>query len=176
MSSITSKPCCITCRKEITVLKCETCFQRDWSSQLTVHCQETNEGNVNRQTLTEQTAISQKHGLIQQVDDWECNSINQIRQTAEEARRLILQHTTERISEIEAKLTKLTDQLRQCHRENSFISRNISQWQEELARLTKQLVIPSSITVRQGFTPLVSKIHVDIPGKNAICGGKWSFQ
>jgi len=172
MSATTSKPCCITCRKEITVLKCETCFQRDWSSQSTVHCQETNEGIVNRQTLTEQTAISQKHGLIQQVDDWECNSINQIRQTAEEARWLIVKHTTERISQIEEKLIKLTDQLRQCHQKNDFVSKNVREWQGDLAQLSKQLETPSTITVRQVSTPIFTKIHVDLPGKNADCTGK----
>lgn len=58
----------------------------------------------NQQTLNEQTTNSEKHALIQQVNDWECNSINEIRKTADEARQLILKHTTKRISEIETKL------------------------------------------------------------------------
>jgi chromosome segregation ATPase len=172
MSAITTKPCCVACGKEIPVLKCENCFQAAGSGQSVVHCQETNnqsdQARGSQQTLKEQTANSQQpHALIQQVDDWECNSIKKIRQTADEARRLILKHTTERISEVEAKITKVTDQLRQCHRDNNFVSKNICEWQEELIRLSKQLVAPSSITVRQVFTPFVSKIHVDVPGKNS---------
>jgi hypothetical protein len=126
---------------------------------------------VNQQTVTEQTANSQQHALIQQVDDWECNSINQIRQMADEARRVILEHTTERISQVEVKLTQLTDQLRLCRQENNFPSKNICQWQEELAQLSNQLVVPSNITVRQSSIPLVTNIYVNIPGKNA--NGRW---
>jgi hypothetical protein len=157
MSVVVAKPCCVTCRKEITVLKCEGCWRTICNSTLIVQCQE---------TLPQQKAKTQQHSLIQQVDDWECNAMNQIRQTAEEARRLILKHTTDRICQIEAKLTKLTEQLRECHLENNFIAKNVSQWQEELVHLTKQLTAPSSITVQQVSSPLVSKIIVDIPGKN----------
>jgi hypothetical protein len=124
---------------------------------------ESYEAKVIEQTKSEEKVKAQQHALIQQVDDWECNAINRIRQTVEEARRLILEHTTERISLIEAKLTKLTEQLRQCHQENHFISKNVSQWHDELSQLTKQLVIPSRITVEQVSTPLVTKIAVHIP-------------
>jgi hypothetical protein len=114
----------------------------------------------------EKVEAQQQHILIQQVDYWEFNAIKRIRQTAEEARRLILKHTTERISIIATKLNKLNEQLQQCQRENYFFGSNVSQWQDELIQLSKQLVAPSSITVRQISTPLVTKIHVDIPGKD----------
>jgi hypothetical protein len=68
---------------------------------------ESYEAKVIEQIKSEEKVKAQQHALIQQVDDWECNAINRIRQTAEEARRLILEHTTERINLIETKLTKL---------------------------------------------------------------------
>jgi hypothetical protein len=161
MSAISTKPYCVTCGKEIIVLKCESCCRTSCDTQLVVQCDATNkqsEAKVNQQI--------QQHALMQQVDDWECNAINRIRETAEEARRLILKHTTERISLITMKLTKLTEQLQQYQRANNFIAKTESQWQDELTQLSKQLVEPSSVTVRQLFTPLVTKIHVDIPGKD----------
>ena len=114
-----------------------------------------NNGNANSQSTT---AV-----LIQQVDDWECNALNQIRQTAEEARRLIIKHTTDRIRQVEMRLAQLTEQLRQCHQENNFIPQNVSQWHDELAQLTQQLIIPSTIEVRETSTPLVTNILIHIP-------------
>lgn len=116
MSAISTKRYCVTCGKEITVFKCESCCRTSCGTQLVVQCDATNkqsEAKVNQQ--------------IQQVDDWECNAINRIRETAEEARRLILKHTTERISLITMKLTKLTEQLQQYQRANNFIAKTESQ-------------------------------------------------
>jgi hypothetical protein len=116
MSAISTKPYCVTCGKEIIVLKCESCCRTSCGTQLVVQCDATNkqsEAKVNQQ--------------IQQVDDWECNAINRIRETAEEARQLILKHTTERISLITMKLTKLTEQLQQYQRANNFIAKTESQ-------------------------------------------------
>ena len=159
MSSITNKPCCVGCGKEIVVLKCESCVQIAASNRLSVP-----KGDSQHQ-----------YALIEQVDDWECNAINKIQETADEARRLILKYTTDRISQVESKLIRLTDQLRQCRQENNFASKSAVQWREELAHLSKQLVTPSNITVRESFTPLVTKIYVDIPGKNASFQRKCNF-
>jgi hypothetical protein len=109
----------------------------------------------------------QQHALIQQVNDWECNAMNQIRQTAEESRRLIREHTTDRVSQVEEKLLKLTDQLRLSREKNHFIPQTVSQWQADLVQLSKQLIAPSSITVREISSPLVTDIFVDIPGKDS---------
>jgi hypothetical protein len=164
------KTSCVTCGKEISVLKCESCWQTNCSSQSVVHCKETNkqsnETKINQEVASEGKVKAQQHALIQQVDDWECKAINQIRQTAEEARRLILKHTTDRISQVEEKLFKLGDQLRQCRQESNFDSKKVSQWQAELAQLSQQMVAPSNITVRQVSSPLMTKILVDIPGKS----------
>ena len=160
MSAITTRVSCVSCRQEIALPKCEGCFQNDRNNQLAAHGQEGNR-QLNAARVNEQ-----QHGLIKQVDDWECNSINQIQQTAAEARRVIRKHTTERVSEVETKLIQLTDQLQQCREGDSFVSRNVSQWQEELVQLSKQMVTPSNITVREVASPIVRKIHVDIPGKN----------
>ncbi len=146
MSSTTTKPCCATCGTEIPVLKCEGCRQ---IAQLVISKEQ------------------QQHALIQQVNDWECNAMNQIRQTAEESRRLIREHTTDRVSQVEEKLLKLTDQLRLSREKNHFIPQTVSQWQADLVQLSKQLIAPSSITVREISSPLVTDIFVDIPGKDS---------
>ena len=69
----------------------------------------------------EQTAKLQKHPLIQQIDEWERASINKIQQTAEEARQMLFQHTTEHIKQVEVKLNKMTDELREKREDNDFL-------------------------------------------------------
>jgi hypothetical protein len=128
------------------------------------------QGQEGNRQLNEARANEQQHELIKQVDDWECNSINRIREIADEARRVVRKHTTERISQIKTELIQLTAQLGQGPGGDNFTSRNASHWQEKLAQLSEQMVTPSNITVREVAAPIVTKIHVDIPGKNVNRG------
>ncbi len=100
--------------------------------------------------------------MIQQIDRWERDSINKIRQTAQEARQLLLQHTTRHVKQMEVKLNKLTDQLRQGREENDFVETDLRHWNEELIQLTDELKKPSNITLRHDSKPFVTKLCVDI--------------
>jgi hypothetical protein len=166
----TSRNLCDTCGKAKGISKCEGCSKIFCYNHFGDHRQELNQQldevevsrDLFRQTLTEQTAKPQKHALIQEINDWERDSINKIRQTAEEARRMLLEHTTRHINEIEGKLNTLTDQLKQSRRQNDFVETEICQWKEELIRLEDDLVKLSNIGVREDSKPLVSKIYVDV--------------
>ena len=138
MATATTNPRCVSCEREIPILKCGSC----WLAA------ETNE---------------ERHALIQQVNDWEYNSINEIRQTAEEARVLIRKHTTDRITQLTKGIAELTAQFQNFQTQNDFTSDRFSKCQEELAYLTKQLTAPISIKVRQGPSQIIKKIHVDLP-------------
>jgi capsule polysaccharide export protein KpsE/RkpR len=150
MSGIAVKPSCIACGKEVAILKCESCWKT----------------GINLELVGQDKVKVQQHKLIQEVDDWECNAINRIRETAEEARRQILKHTTDRMSLVGGKLSKLSDQLQQHQQAGNFDPKTVSQCQAELAQLSQQMANPSSVTVRHVSTPLVTNIIVDIPGKN----------
>jgi len=85
---------CVRCDKEKAILRCGRCSQDFCYNHFVNHRQELNEQmeeiEVIRQTLTEQSAEPRKHALIKQVDKWERDSINKIRQTADKARQLLL--------------------------------------------------------------------------------------
>lgn len=155
MSVKSTKSCCVSCGHGITILKCEDCWRRSF--------------NAESQTQPKET-VKRQQGLIQQVDDWEFKALNQIRQTADEARQLIRKHTTGRMAEIEEKLFNLSSQIRECRQEDNFVPQNASQWQAELVQLSRQLTAPSAITVREVSSPLLTKIVVDTSGKDsALC-------
>ena len=101
MSSTVAKLCCVSCGKEVNIVKCRNCWQANANDQSEV-----------QNALTSQTTRArQQHALIQQVNDWECNAINQIRETAEKARQLIIENTTGRISRVNSRLSQLSEQL-----------------------------------------------------------------
>ncbi|CAF3766575.1 unnamed protein product [Rotaria sp. Silwood1] len=115
-----------------------------------------------RQALSEHTSESKNHILIQQINDWERDSIEKIQQTADEARKLLLKYTAKHILDVEIKLNKLTGQLRYSRQENDFIETDLHQWKKQLTQLTDEFNKPSNITIRQDSKALVNKIYVDI--------------
>lgn len=128
MATATDRTRCIKCGKEEATLKCGGCVQEFCYNHLRDHKQklskQLDEVEVNhdlfRQKLTEQTSHFQKHSLIVQIDEWELNSISTIRQTANEARKMVFKYTSGCIKELEAELNQLTEQLRQSREENYF--------------------------------------------------------
>lgn len=170
MATATGRTRCVTCGKERSTFKCGGCSQEFCYNHLADHKQYLNkqldEVEVNRdlfrQTLSEHTSKPEKQTLIKEIDKWEHDSINQIRQTANELRQTVLKHTTGYIREVETKLNKLTEQLRQSREENDFFETDLRRWNDELTQLTQELTKPSNINLRQDTIPLITKISVDV--------------
>ena len=160
---------CVICEKDDkATLRCDECLQEFCYNHLTDHRQELSKQldeievarDFFRQTLTQQTAEPEKHVLIQQINDWECESIKKIRQTADEGRQTLFQHISSYMKQIEIDLIKLTDQLRENRKENDFFETDLHHWNEELKRLTNELAQPSNVHLRQDTTPFINKISV----------------
>jgi chromosome segregation ATPase len=170
MATAAGRNRCVTCEKVKATSRCGGCLQEFCYNDFGHHRQELNKQldevevtrDLFRQTLTDQTTDPQKHSLIQQINDWERDSIRKIRQAAEEARQTLLKHTTGHMRQVEIDLNELTGQLRQRREENDFFETDLYHWNEELTRLTKELAKPSNINLRQDTKPLVNKIAVDI--------------
>lgn len=168
-----SKARCVSCGKEKAVMKCGGCSNDFCFNHMTDHRQELSQQldeienirDLFRQSLTEQISKPQKHALLRQIDQWEQESINKIRETAQETRQLLMQHTTKYFNEMEVKLDKLTRQLRESRQENDFIETDLRQWKQQLKSLEDELQRPSTITVRHDSAPLVTKICVNLSSK-----------
>ncbi|CAF1481119.1 unnamed protein product [Rotaria sp. Silwood1] len=115
-----------------------------------------------RQTLNEQTSEPENYLLVQQINDLERDSIEKIRQTADEVRKLLLHYTAKHIPDIEIELNKFTDQLRQSRHENDLVETDLYRWKNQLIQLSDELNKPSNITIRQDSKSLVNRIYVDI--------------
>ena len=173
MATTPAKNRCAICSKEKASFKCEGCAQTFCFNHVSDHRQQLNqqldEIEVNRdlfrQTLTEQNTLPQKHPLINQIDQWEHDSIDKIHRTADKARQQILKYGTKYTTEIEDKLAKLTDQLREGRQGNDFVETDLVHWREELDRLVNELAVPSHISIRQDTNSLVRNILVDVHGR-----------
>ncbi|CAF3424741.1 unnamed protein product, partial [Rotaria sp. Silwood2] len=169
-TATTDRNLCDTCQKTKGISKCEGCSKIFCYNHFVGHRQELNkqldEVEVTRdvfwQSLSEQISKPQNHILVQKINDWERDSIQLIRQTADEVRKLLQKHIAKHITDIEIKVNKLTDQLRQSRQENDFIETDLHRWKNQLIQLTDELNKPSNITIRQDSKSLINKIYVDI--------------
>jgi phosphoglycerate-specific signal transduction histidine kinase len=171
-TAITITPC-FTCDKMKAMVKCEGCSKMYCINHFEDHRQELSKQleevevtrDLFRQSLTEKITESQKHSFTAQIDEWENESIDKIRQAANEARQVLLKHAAELNTKMENKLNKLTNQLRQSREAKDFFEPDLNQWIEELTQMKDELVKSSIVTIRQDPTPFVTKINVDISSK-----------
>jgi chromosome segregation ATPase len=171
MATVTSKIHCVTCKKEKVTYKCEGCAQKFCLNHLVNHHQLLikqldeieNQQNLFRQLLSEQSDDQQKHSLIQQINQWEKNSIQKIQQMADEVRQVVIEHASKHMKEIEIRLTKLTEELKLIRQEDDFNEIHLNQLKEKLNQLEEQFKKPSrTIIVEENSSAFINEISVFI--------------
>lgn len=173
MATTNSKARCITCGKENSTVRCDGCSHPFCYNHMESHRQELSKQLDNievtrdllQQTLIEQTEEPQTHALIKQIDEWERDSIDKIRRTADNARRILLRHTTKQLKTLDIKLDQISNQLRKSRLEHDFIEPDLRQWNEKLIQLKEELNNPSYMKVIYESIPLINKVSVDISSK-----------
>jgi DNA repair exonuclease SbcCD ATPase subunit len=169
MATFESKARCKTCNEEKRTVICEGCFQLFCFDHLIDHRQELNQQldhiemdrDLFEQALNEDTTDRQKHVLLQQIGQWEQDSIKKIQQRASECRQSVIEHINKNIHQIEAKLTKLTDQIRKIRQENDFNEIDLKEFNKQLNQLQQQQIHESSnFSIQQSSTLFVNEISV----------------
>jgi hypothetical protein len=164
MAKATSKEHCVKCGKERATLKCAGCLRDFCYDHLNDHRQELSQQfdeiefnrDLFRQTLNEQS----NNSLFKQIDQWEKDSIEIIKQTANQCRQILIQHTNNNINQIEINLSKLTDQLKYTRQENNFNEIDLNQYKDKLKQLRIELNRLHNVSIQQDSTSLVNKISV----------------
>ena len=163
------KVLCVVCNKSKGIFKCEGCSKifclkhsTDHRNELSKQLEEIEAShNLVQQILCQQTEDPRQHPLLKKINQWEEESIVQIRQAAEEAREKLLRIMMEPTTKIKQELKSLSDQLRQSHEDNDFIESDLQQWTQKLDALKKELLNPTTFIVRENSATLVAKLHVD---------------
>jgi len=163
MATSTGKAHCLTCETAKVAYKCEGCSQYFCLIHLSDHHQGLGKQldeiedkyNLFRETLNEKTQNSQKYPLIEQINQWENDSVNKIRQQADESRALLLKYINKHIQKIETKFIELTEELKEVQEEN-----NLNEFKTKFKKLEEEFNKPSHVSVERDFTPFIDSIYV----------------
>ncbi|CAF5132832.1 unnamed protein product, partial [Rotaria sp. Silwood1] len=110
--------------------------------------------------IEQQKTEPQKNELMKQIDKWEIESIEKIRQIANEIRHELSLCIIKFASNLDLKLKQLTEQIIQCRKNDDFIDTDVQFFNEELECLKDTLSNPSDIKLEQDSTTFIKKIRL----------------
>ncbi len=179
MAAASIKASCSICNHEEETYMCrgcsETfCFKHLEDHRETIHKefnQIEDDYNLFRQTLNGQKDDQKIRLLIQQIDEWQEDSINKIKQTAEACKQRLIKSTNEYLNDINSKLDTLTDEIKEIRKKNAFNEIHLSQLKENLNKLKGKLDKQPNVSIEQQPSALINKIFITKPfhkGNNII--------
>ena len=168
MASTSNRSICFTCNKEKLTYPCQGCSNRfcfdhlgqhrtDLSRQLE-HIQ--NDHDQLRQNINEQKRDPTQHILIKQIDRWEKESIDQIKQTAQQCREKWIDYSSGYLLQIEKKLKDLAEHIKKIQREEEVNEIDLNDLKQRLGNLQKELDQPTNISFEQQTTSFINKISL----------------
>ncbi|CAF1363288.1 unnamed protein product [Adineta steineri] len=159
---------CFTCNKNKITYPCEGCSQRFCLMDLTEHRQILNnelhhiinDYDQFKQIFNKQKPNRHDLSLIDQINQWEIDSIDKMRQKAQDCRNIIIESSQTFLKDIEIKVNDLNEQIKQIHNENEFNEINLNYLRNELIKIREELNNPSKTTIQQDFQPFIDEISV----------------
>ena len=171
MATVNTTSQCSTCNKETGTYLCDGCSQRFCRSDSTKHFQVL--GEQLNQTITEydqflQKLLHQKDGLrghlfIKEINRWEMNSIEKIKQVADKCRERLTKSIENSITKIENQLNDLAKQLKTIRVENEYNEIDSQECQNKLKTLEDELDNPTNVSVEKRWTLFIDEIFVVTP-------------
>ncbi|CAF3722898.1 unnamed protein product [Adineta steineri] len=179
MAMANNKKQCFKCNKDKITYHCEGCSKRFCLTHLTEHQQNLNEelnhliNNYDefKQRINEQKQNTQNHSLIEQINQWEINSIEKIQQKAQDCRKSLIESSQTFINEIEMKFNDLSEQMKQIHQENEFNEINLHYLRNQLIEITQKLNNPTNISIKEDSQPFINEISIILTKKPKF--SKW---
>lgn len=147
---------CTRCGEVKTLYNCPGCQKSFCFTDLGNHREELerqfhdieDQRNYFREVVTEQKKNPNKHLLIEQINKWEYESIEKIKNTAEEQRTAIRTSVIQLIDQIEMKLERFTDELKQIQKKNDFNEIILNNLRKKLQDLEIELNKSENVSVR----------------------------
>ncbi|CAF0746965.1 unnamed protein product [Didymodactylos carnosus] len=93
------------------------------------------------------------HTLFNQINKWQTESINKIKQAGEEARQSIRQLLDEHKEQLTKDLRRLIDELRKGKKSEDFVETDLDRWKHDVQKLKEELQMPSSIILETKKSP-----------------------
>ena len=172
MTSTTSdRTVCFTCNKEKITYFCQGCLNRFCLNHLNTHRQnlhqeldqiQTDHDQL-RQNLNEEKSNPDDHGLIKQIDQWEQNSIEKIKQTAQQCRLKWTNYSDEYLDIMEKKINDFAQQIKQMNAEDEFNEIDLNHLKEKLEKLEGELHRPNNVSIKEQSSSFIAEISLLLP-------------
>ena len=177
MATPISQTICFLCEKTKVTYVCQGCLNHFCIDDLLKHRtkieqeidQLQNDHDQIRQQINDFKIDPTKHSLIKQIDQWEIDSINKIKQHAQLYKTQFIRYSNSFLPKIEEKLIVLAQQMKNIHQEQAFNEVDLSHLKQKLQLLHEELNQPTNVSIKQQSTPFIDKISVRLPvgrGKN----------
>lgn len=168
MATANDKLICVKCKKPKSTVKCEGCAKHFCLVHMNEHHQQLSEQlsqtedryNQFKNAIEGRTSDSRRHPLIKQIDDWEKQSIEKIRQVADVVRSQVSSRIEPSTADLNSQLKRLTGQLSECRKEDDFSDKDVQLFNEELKQLEIRLDALPDCKLEYRSTPFISKIHL----------------
>ena len=162
---------CVICNKEMRTYLCDGCSQRFCLKHLDEHRkhlekefdQIETEHDEFRQMINEHKQDSTMHPIIDQINQWERNSIDRVKQTAQECREMFLNHAGSLLLDVEKKFDQLTEQMKAMRQENEFNDLDLNQIKQKLNQMKRELLHSENLCVRKHSTSFINSISLCAP-------------
>ncbi|CAF3945083.1 unnamed protein product, partial [Rotaria magnacalcarata] len=164
------KTVCTICNEERITCFCKGCSKEYCFSDLTKHRVILREQfdilahdfNRFREKLINEKEDSKQRVLIQEVDRWEEFSIEKIKNTAQECRRILLEHTDTNIMKTEKKLNRLMNDLEPLRQKDDLYETDLENLEKKLQSMKQELDAPQNISIQQDSGSFIKNISVSI--------------
>ncbi|CAF3974609.1 unnamed protein product [Adineta steineri] len=156
------------CNKQKNTYNCCGCSKDFCSQHLTEHRQllaEQLDEIIDDHDQFQQTIIQQKQNpidssLIEQINEWETNSIKKVQKIAQECRDALMKWTQKSINNVEKKFIDLFQKLKEIREENEFNEIDLKHFQLKLTQITQELFQPVNISIHHDPQEIIKKISI----------------
>ncbi|CAF1194135.1 unnamed protein product [Adineta steineri] len=131
----------------------------------------TNEYNEFKQRINEQKQNPHNHLLINQINQWEIDSIEKIQQKAQEYREIVIKSSQTCINDIEIKFKDLNEQINQMQTQNEFNEIDLNYLRNQLIEITEELNNPLKISMKDDSQSFINEILIISSKKSQF--NKW---
>lgn len=164
MSISNSLDHCFYCDEQYDIYQCKGCSKAFCFLHLLNHREENqqnfnqlqNNCNIFRENLNDAKI---NFPLIKNINQWEFESINKIKQMANKCREKILYY----LMELDKNLNDLFEQSKQISKQNKFNEIILEQLNEKLDKLIKEFNEPSNIIIKENQTSFINYFNIIMP-------------
>ncbi|CAF4273249.1 unnamed protein product, partial [Adineta steineri] len=121
--------------------------------------------------MNEQKQNSQNDLLIEQINQWEIESIEKVQQKAQEYREIIIKSSQTCINDIETKFNNLREQIKQMQKQNEFNEIDLNYLRNQLIEITQEFNNLSKISIKKDSQSFINDISIILSKKPKF--NKW---